>query len=176
MVKVPTNPAGWVIVPDGVLFGASNAHKMVRQTLVETHKLDGVISMPSGVFKPYAGVSTAILLFTKTGAGGTSDVWFYDMKADGFSLDDKRQEIKDNDIPDILAAWKTRRDDGRGAAAFTVPKEEIVESGYDLSINRYKKVEYEALVHRAPQQLIAELRTLESGIAEGIDELERMLG
>ena len=165
-----------VIVPDGVLFGASKAHKTVRQTLVETHKLDGVISMPSGVFKPYAGVSTAILLFTKTGAGGTSDVWFYDMKADGFSLDDKRQEIKDNDIPDILATWKTRHDDGRGAAAFTVPKEEIAENGYDLSINRYKKVEYEALEHRAPQELIAELRELEGQIAEGIDALEGMLG
>jgi type I restriction enzyme M protein len=164
-----------VIVPDGVLFGASNAHKAIRQTLVESHKLDGVISMPSGVFKPYAGVSTAILLFTKTGAGGTGDVWFYDMKADGFSLDDKRQEIKDSDIPDILSAWKERRDDGRGGKAFRVPKSEIVGNGYDLSLNRYKQVEYVALAHRAPGELLAELRTLETQIAEGLDQLETML-
>ncbi len=164
-----------VIVPDGVLFGASNAHKAIRQSLVDTHKLDGVISMPSGVFKPYAGVSTAILLFTKTGAGGTEDVWFYDMKADGFSLDDKRQEIKDNDIPDILAAWPTRRDDGRSGKAFLVPKSEIIANGYDLSLNRYKTVEYEAQTHRAPADLLAELRTLETQITEGIDQLEAML-
>lgn len=164
-----------VIVPDGVLFGASNAHKMVRQTLVESHKLDGVISMPSGIFKPYAGVSTAILLFTKTGAGGTDEVWFYDMKADGLSLDDKRQEIKANDIPDILAAWPQRRDDGRTGQAFRVPKSEIVGTGYDLSINRYKTVEYVAQTHRTPGDLITELRTLETQISEGLDQLEAML-
>lgn len=164
-----------VIVPDGVLFGASNAHKAIRQTLVESHKLDGVISMPSGVFKPYAGVSTAILLFTKTGAGGTDEVWFYDMTADGFSLDDKRQEIKDNDIPDLLAAWPSKRDDGRVGQAFRVPKSEIVGNAYDLSLNRYKTVEYEAQTHRAPHELLAELRTLETQIAEGLDQLETML-
>lgn len=164
-----------VIVPDGVLFGASNAHKAVRQVLVESHKLDGVVSMPSGVFKPYAGVSTAILLFTKTGAGGTDDVWFYDMKADGFSLDDKRQEVKENDIPDILAAWPQRRDDGRTGRAFRVPKAEIVAKGYDLSLNRYKTVEYVAQTHRAPAELLAELRTLEMQITEGLDQLEAML-
>ena len=164
-----------VIVPDGVLFGAGNAHKAIRQTLVESHKLDGVISMPSGVFKPYAGVSTAILLFTKTGAGGTDDVWFYDMKADGFSLDDKRQETKANDIPDILQAWPARRDDGRSGQAFRVPKSEIVGNAYDLSLNRYKTTEYVAQTHRAPGELIAELRTLEAGIAAGLDELETML-
>ena len=164
-----------VIVPDGVLFGASNAHKAVRQTLVENHKLDGVISMPSGVFKPYAGVSTAILLFTKTGAGGTDEVWFYDMKADGFSLDDKRQETRDNDIPDILQAWKTRRDDGRSGQSFRVPKSEIVANAYDLSLNRYKTTEYVAQSHRAPTELLADLRTLETQIAEGLDQLETML-
>jgi type I restriction enzyme M protein len=164
-----------VIVPDGVLFGASNAHKMVRQVLVEEHKLDGVISMPSGVFKPYAGVSTAILLFTKTGAGGTEAVWFYDMRADGFSLDDKRQEIRDNDIPDILEAWPARRDDGRTGRAFCVPKAEIVAKNYDLSLNRYKTVEYAAQVHRSPTELLAELRTLETQISEGLDQLEAML-
>ncbi len=164
-----------VIVPDGVLFGASNAHKAVRQTLVEHHKLDGVISMPSGVFKPYAGVSTAILLFTKTGAGGTDEVWFYDMQSDGFSLDDKRQEIAANDIPDLLQAWPTRRDDGRSGRSFRVAKAEIVANAYDLSLNRYKKTEYVAQIHRAPGELIAELRTLETQIAEGLDQLEAML-
>ena len=164
-----------VIVPDGVLFGASNAHKTMRQTLVESHKLDGVISMPSGVFKPYAGVSTAILLFTKTGAGGTDEVWFYDMKADGFSLDDKRQETRANDIPDILEAWPSRRDDGRSAKSFRVPKAEIVANNYDLSLNRYKTTEYIAQTHRAPGELLAELRTLETQIAEGLDQLETML-
>lgn len=164
-----------VIVPDGVLFGASNAHKALRQTLVESHKLDGVISMPSGVFKPYAGVSTAILLFTKTGAGGTDEVWFYDMKADGYTLDDKRQETRDNDIPDILQSWKTRRDDGRSGKCFRVLKSEIVANAYDLSLNRYKTTEYVAQTHRAPTELLADLRTLETQIAEGLDQLETML-
>jgi type I restriction enzyme M protein len=164
-----------VIVPDGVFFGASNAHKAERQTLVESHKLDGVISMPSGVFQPYAGVSTAILLFTKTGAGGTDDAWFYDMHADAFSLDGKRQETAANDIPDILEAWKKRRDDGRVGRSFRVAKSEVVANGYDLSLNRYKQVEYGAPTHRAPGELLAELRTLETQIGEGLDQLEAML-
>jgi type I restriction enzyme M protein len=171
----PNLKSAAVIVLDGVFFGASNAHRAVRQTLVESHKLDGVISMPSGVFKPYAGVSTAILLFTKTGAGGTDDVWFYDMHADGFSLDDKRQETAANDIPDILEAWKTRRDDGRVGQSFRVAKSEIVANGYDLSLNRYKQVEYVAQTHRAPGELLAELRMLETQIAEGLNRLEAML-
>lgn len=124
-------------------FGSSNAHKGIREILVENHKLDGVISMPSGVFKPYAGVSTAVLIFTKIGVkkDGTDYVWFYDMKADGLSLDDKRQPVEANDIPDILARWKDRdpkKDTDRTAKAFFVPKSEIKENGYDLSINRYK--------------------------------------
>jgi type I restriction enzyme M protein len=132
-----------IIVPDRVLFGSSNAHKKIRQVLVDDHKLDGVISMPSGVFKPYAGVSTAILMFTKTGAGGTDSVWFYDMQADGLSLDDKRQEIEANDIPDLLSRWQNRNietDGDRTQKAFFVPKGEIEANGYDLSINRYKSV------------------------------------
>ncbi len=127
-----------VIVPDGVLFGSSTAHKKVRELLVEQHKLDGVISMPSGVFKPYAGVSTAVLMFTKTGAGGTDSVWFYDMDADGLSLDDKRQPVQENDIPDLLKRWKERnleQDTIRTSKAFFVPKAEIAANGYDLSIN-----------------------------------------
>ena len=136
------------IVPDGVLFGSSKAHKALRQELVEFNRLEAVISMPSGVFKPYAGVSTAILIFTKTGHGGTDKVWFYDMAADGFSLDDKRSPIDQNDIPDIIERFhhldqeETRE---RTEKSFFVPKQEIVDNGYDLSINKYKKVEYQAV-------------------------------
>ncbi len=129
-----------VIVPDGVVFGSSTVHKKIREVLVEQHKLDGVISMPSGVFRPYAGVSTAVLIFTKTGAGGTDHVWFYGMKADGLSLDDKRQPVAENDIPDLLNRWRERnleQDTGRMSKAFFVPKAEIAANGYDLSINRY---------------------------------------
>ena len=164
-----------VIVPDGVLFGAQKAHQSVRTELVENHKLDGVISMPSGVFRPYAGVSTAILLFSKTGAGGTDSVWFYDMTADGLSLDDKRQPVRDNDIPDILTKWKTRHDEGRSGKSFLVPKAEIAANGYDLSLNRYKVVEYEAQIHRSPRELLAEIRTLEAQLSEGLEQLETML-
>ena len=132
------------IVPDGVLFGGSKAHKAIRKELIDNQRLQAVISMPSGVFKPYAGVSTAILIFTKTGAGGTDKVWFYDMKADGFSLDDKRNPIDENDIPDIIERWqnldaedkRSRRDQ-----SFMVPVEEIRENDYDLTINKYKEVE-----------------------------------
>lgn len=168
-----------VIVPDGVLFGASRAHKGIRKKLVEEHKLDGVISMPSGVFKPYAGVSTAILIFTKTGAGGTDFVWFYDMQADGFSLDDKRQDIEENDIPDVLQRWKKRnyqQDEDRGGKAFFVPKQEIEENGYDLSINRYKEVEYEEVEYEHPKVILGKLRQLEDEINADLDELEELLG
>lgn len=129
------------IVPDGVLFGSSKAHKELRKELVENQQLIAVISMPSGVFKPYAGVSTAILVFTKTNAGGTDKVWFYDMKADGFSLDDKRSEIADNDIPDVIARFHNldgETEQERTEQSFLVPKQEIAENGYDLSINKYK--------------------------------------
>ena len=133
------------IVPDGVLFGSSTAHKAIRKEIVENNRLEAVISMPSGVFKPYAGVSTAVLVFTKTGHGGTDNVWFYDMKADGFSLDDKRTEIKENDIPDIVQRFHHLAEEqnrARTEQSFLVPKAEIAANGYDLSINKYKQVEY----------------------------------
>lgn len=167
-----------IIVPDGVLFGSSNAHKKIRQVLVDEHKLDGVISMPSGVFKPYAGVSTAILIFTKTGAGGTDSVWFYDMQADGFSLDDKRNEVEANDIPDLLSRWQSRNietDSDRAQKAFFVPKEEIQANGYDLSINRYKSVEYEEVSYEPPKVILGKLKDLESEIQQDLAELEAML-
>ena len=167
-----------IIVPDGVLFGSSNAHKKIRQVLVDDHKLDGVISMPSGVFKPYAGVSTAILMFTKTGAGGTDSVWFYDMQADGLSLDDKRQEIEANDIPDLLSRWQNRNmetDCDRTQKAFFVPKGEIEANGYDLSINRYKSVEYEEVSYEPPKVILGKLKGLEAEIHQDLAELEAML-
>lgn len=167
-----------VIVPDGVLFGSSKAHKAVRKMLVEEHKLDGVVSMPSGVFKPYAGVSTAVLLFTKTGAGGTDHVWFYDMHADGLSLDDKRQPVDDNDIPDILAQWAARdssEETDRKARAFFVPKAEIEDNGYDLSINRYKEIEYEEVEYKAPAVIIDKLEALHAEIAKDLEALRGMM-
>ncbi len=167
-----------VIVPDGVLFGSSNAHQAVRKLLVDDHKLDGVVSMPSGVFKPYAGVSTAVLLFTKTGAGGTDHVWFYDMQADGLSLDDKRQDVDENDIPDVLARWAGRdaaMNTDRKAKAFFVPKKEIENNGYDLSINRYKEVEYVEVEYEAPEVIIGRLEALQGEIAKDLKSLRGML-
>ena len=167
------------IVPDGVLFGSSKAHKAIRQELVENHQLRAVISMPSGVFKPYAGVSTAVLVFTKTGAGGTDKVWFYDMKADGFSLDDKRSEIADNDIPDIIIRFhnlEAETNRARTEQSFFVPKQEIVNNGYDLSINKYKKVEYVAVEYPSTQEIMTNLRELEMQIGHEMDELEKLLG
>lgn len=166
------------IVPDGVLFGSSTAHKGIRKEIVENHQLQAVISMPSGVFKPYAGVSTAILIFTKTGSGGTDKVWFYDMKADGFSLDDKRQPIETNDIPDIIQRYHNREnetDRKRTEASFLVDKEEIAGNEYDLSINRYKEVEYEEVEYEAPKVIIEKIRTLEQQILDGLDDIERMV-
>ena len=166
------------IVPDGVLFGSSKAHKSIRKELVENHQLTAVISMPSGVFKPYAGVSTAVLVFTKTGAGGTDKVWFYDMKADGFSLDDKRTEIAENDIPDILERFhnmEKEADRQRTEQSFFVPKEEIVQNDYDLSINKYKKVEYVPVEYPPTQEILSELQELEKQITVGLTELEGML-
>jgi type I restriction enzyme M protein len=169
-----------VIVPDGVLFGSSNAHKTLRKILIEEQKLDAVISMPSGVFKPYAGVSTAILAFTKTNSGGTDRVWFYDMHADGFSLDDKRTpQPGKSDLPDILARWTNRKAESsrkRTDRSFLVPKAEITGNDYDLSINRYKEVEYEAVEHDSPQEILQRLTKLEDEIAQGRKELEEMLG
>ncbi|MGI6299765.1 MAG: type I restriction-modification system subunit M [Verrucomicrobiota bacterium] len=169
-----------IIVPDGVLFGSSRAHKSLRKILVEDQRLDAVISMPSGVFKPYAGVSTAILFFTKTNSGGTEEVWFYDMQADGFTLDDKRTpQPGKNDIPDILKRWGKRdaeKKRKRTDRSFLVPKSEIVGNDYDLSINRYKEVEYEAVEHESPREILQRLAKLEKEIAAGRKELEGMLG
>jgi type I restriction enzyme M protein len=172
-----------VIVPDGVLFGSSKAHKELRRMLVEDQRLDGIVSMPSGVFRPYAGVSTAILLFTKTDSGGTDNVWFYDMQADGYSLDDKRNPLApdkhdSNNLPDILNRWHHRKAEAkreRTEQSFLVPKAEIVGNGYDLSINRYKQVVHEAVEHDPPKKIIAELKALEAEIAAGVAELEGML-
>lgn len=167
------------IVPDGVLFGSSSAHKALRQELVENQQLQAVISMPSGVFKPYAGVSTAILIFTKTNAGGTDKVWFYDMHADGYSLDDKRSPIEQNDIPDIIARFNAlyaEESRERTEQSFFVPKQEIVENGYDLSINKYKKTEYVAVEYPSTQEIMTDLRELEMKISEEMDALEKLLG
>src|SRR5438876_3185987 len=187
-----------VIVPDGVLFGSSKAHRELRRMLVEDQKLDGVVSLPSGVFKPYAGVSTAILLFTKTNSGGTDHVWFYDVEADGWSLDDKRtpllsedklgpltkaklteEENGKNNMPDVLARWKERdgkeRKRQRTAESFCVPKADIAGQGYDLSLNRYKEVVHEEVAHRPPKEILAELAKLEEEIQQGMKELEEML-
>lgn len=166
------------IVPDGVLFGSSKAHQSIRRELVEQHQLRAVISMPSGVFKPYAGVSTAVLIFTKTAAGGTDNVWFYDMQADGFSLDDKRTPVAQNDIPDIIARFaapEKEKDRARTEQSFFVQKEEIVANGYDLSINKYKQVEYTPVEYPPTQQLMTELHELEMQISKGLAELEEML-
>src|SRR5262249_33555595 len=180
-----------VIVPDGVLFGSSKAHKDIRRLLVEENKLDAVIKLPSGVFRPYAGVSTAILVFTRTGVGGTDQVWFYDVRVDGWSLDDKRQpllpddklgptpaakltaaEADKNDLPDLALRWAERtgseRDRPRTAQSFCVPMADIVAAGYDLSLNRYKEVEHEDVVHESPATILADLRRIEAEIAEGM--------
>ena len=187
-----------VIVPDGVLFGSSTAHKAIRRSLVEEHRLEAVIKLPSGVFRPYAGVSTAILLFTKTGVGGTEDVWFYDVQADGWSLDDKRTpllpeeklgptpavalatgEHAKSNLPDVLARWEARAAESaraRTAQSFLVPKSDIAAAGYDLSLNRYKEVVHDDVEHRSPQEIIAELKGLEADISKGLAELEGMVG
>ena len=163
------------IVPDGVLFGNSTGHKSIRKELIDKHRLQAVISMPSGVFKPYAGVSTAILVFTKTGAGGTDKVWFYDMKADGFSLDDKRTPVTENDIPDIIERWKhldaeenrTRKDQ-----SFLVPVDEIRANDYDLSINKYKEVEKVKVDYEDPAVVLGRIQALQKEIAAGFAEFE----
>ncbi|EMJ6201567.1 TPA: SAM-dependent DNA methyltransferase [Clostridioides difficile] len=166
------------IVPDGVLFGSTGGHKSIRKEIVDNHKLEAIISMPSGVFKPYAGVSTAIMIFTKTGTGGTDKVWFYDMKADGYSLDDKRNEIKDSDIEDIIKRFDNldgEVDRKRTEQSFFVDVEEIRENGYDLSINKYKEVVYEEVIYDAPNVILGRVKELEKEIAVGLEELERML-
>jgi type I restriction enzyme M protein len=186
-----------VIVPDGVLFGSSKAHKDLRRMLVEDQKLDAVIKLPSGVFRPYAGVSTAILMFTKTKSGGTDDVWFYDIQADGWSLDDKRNPLLaddklgpvttakltdednlKNNLPDLLTRFEDReaeRGRARTEQSFLVPKADIVAQGYDLSLNRYKDVVHEEVAHVPPKQILAELTRLEDAIQQGLKELEVLL-
>ena len=166
------------IVPDGVLFGSSTAHKAIRKAIIEENRLEAVISMPSGVFKPYAGGAAAILVFTKTGHGGTDKVWFYDMKADGFSLDDKRTPVTENDIPDIVArfhALESEADRARTEQSFFVPKEEIAGNDYDLSINKYKKTEYVAVQYPPTSEIIRELWQMEEEIQKGLRELEGMI-
>jgi type I restriction enzyme M protein len=188
-----------VIVPDGVLFGSSKAHKELRQMLVEEHKLDAVIKLPAGVFRPYAGVSTAILVFTKTGVGGTDHVWFYDVQADGLSLDDKRspllqfekfgpcpadtltdEEQEKNNLPDVLMRWGQRNgtelERPRTAQSLCVPCSDIVDAGYDLSLNRYKEVEHQEAEYDSPSDIIRELRAIEAQISSGLDTLEEMVG
>jgi len=165
-----------VIVPDGVLFGASKAHTALRKELIENHQLEGVISLPSGVFKPYAGVSTAILLFTK--AGETQDVWFTKVENDGYSLDDKRTKIDANDLPDLVKAWHSRnpkRDTDRKAKSFFVSKEELADAKYDLSYARYEDVIYEEVEYDKPKTIIKRLKKMESKIAGDLMELGRML-
>ena len=166
------------IVPDGVLFGSSKAHQAIRKEIVEGNRLEAVISMPSGVFKPYAGVSTAVLIFTKTGAGGTDNVWFYDMKADGFSLDDKRSEVKENDIPDIIERFQNREaemDRKRTEQSFMVPKQDIVDNAYDLSINKYKEIEYVPVEYPPTEEILGNIKKLEAEIQSELAELESLL-
>ncbi|MFG3342589.1 N-6 DNA methylase [Glycomyces sp. NPDC048151] len=187
-----------VIVPEGVLFGSTKAHKTIRKMLVEDHQLQAVVKLPSGVFKPYAGVSTAILFFQRTDSGGTKDVWFYDIQADGLSLDDKRapllpesklgavpvdtlteDEHGKNNLPDVLARWSERasseQDRARTDQSFCVPKEELATNDYDLSLNRYKEVVYEEAEHRLPMEIIQELEKLESNILQATSDLKGML-
>jgi len=180
-----------VIVPDGVLFGSSKAHKDIRKEIVDNQKLTGIISMPSGVFKPYAGVSTAILIFTKTNEGGTDNVWFYDMKNDGFSLDDKREPVEGSDIPDIISRYPGNQNAGsadcqsapspsessrkRTEQSFLVPVDEIRENAYDLSINRYKEIEYEEINYGDPRDILSEIKSLQNEVLADVEELEGML-
>lgn len=166
------------IVPDGVLFGNSNAHKSIRKELIDNQKLEAIISMPSGVFKPYAGVSTAIVIFTKTNSGGTDNVWFYDMKADGYSLDDKRNPTEANDIPDIIARFsdlKAERERSRKEQSFFVPVADIVANDYDLSINKYKEVEREVIVYEKPEVVLERIKSLQNEITELISQFESNL-
>ncbi|WP_263478218.1 HsdM family class I SAM-dependent methyltransferase [Methanoculleus thermophilus] len=166
-----------VIVPDGVLFGSSRAHKELRQKLLEENQLEGIVSMPSGIFKPYAGVSTAVLIFVK--GGKTGKVWFYDMEADGYSLDDKRTFIDGKgDIPDIIKRFRERRDTDptdRKARCFHVPIEEIQANNYDLSISRYKEIEYEEVEYEPPEVIIDKIQALEREIQTNLSDLKALL-
>lgn len=167
-----------VIVPDGVLFGSSNAHKAIRKEIIDNNKLEAIISMPSGVFKPYAGVSTGIMIFTKTGTGGTDNIWFYDMKADGYSLDDKRTPIEANDIDDIITRFSNLQgeiDRNPTEQSFFVPVEEIREQGYDLSINKYKEIKHEEIQYDSPKEIINKIIDLEIEIEKQLRELKESI-
>lgn len=166
------------IVPDGVLFGNSTGHKSLRKELVEKHRLQAVISMPTGVFQPYSGVSTAILIFTKTNTGGTDKVWFYDMKADGFSLDQKRSEVAENDIPDVIARFKNLKDEeqrSRKEQSFLVPVDDIRANDYDLSINKYKEVERVKVEYEQPEEILGRIEQLQNAVMEGFAEYRRIV-
>lgn len=166
------------IVPDGVLTGSSNAHKAIRKAIVDGNRLEAVISMPSGVFKPYSGVSTAILIFTKTGSGGTDNVWFYDMKADGYSLDDKRNEVAENDIPDIINRFhhlETEADRLRTDQSYLVPVEEIRENDYDLAFNSYKETIREAVVYEPSDVIIARIDQRAERISEIFSRVKQLI-
>jgi len=165
------------VVPDGVLFGSSKAHVALRKMLVDENQLEAVISLPSGVFKPYAGVSTGILVFTK--GGRTDQVFFYEVEADGYSLDDKREPVEQNDLPDLLESWRKRdpkKDTDRTRKAFFVPAKDILDNKYDLSINRYKEIVYEEEKYDPPKRILAMMKTVEGEIIKDIEELEGMLG
>ena len=162
----------------GCFLEVLSAHKQIRQELIEKHKLDAVISMPSGVFKPYAGVSTAVLFFTKTGTGGTDNVWFYDMEADGYSLDDKRNEIKENDIPDLLSRYHNLANESerpRTDKSFLVPFDEIKANDWDLSINRYKEIIYEEIEYAAPSEIIKDIESLDTERNQALTALKNLL-
>lgn len=166
------------IVPDGVLFGSSKAHLAIRKELVDNQQLEAIISMPSGVFKPYSGVSTAILIFTKTDSGGTDKVWFYDMRADGYSLDDKRSPLEANDIPDIIARYNNLENEAnrtRKDQSFFVPKDEIVANGYDLTINKYKEVERVKVDYEKPELVLARIKKLQAEIDQAITSYEGLI-
>lgn len=166
------------IVPDGVLFGSSGAHLAIRKELVDNQQLEAVISMPSGVFKPYSGVSTAILIFTKTDAGGTNKVWFYDMQADGYSLDDKRtKQDNEGDIPDVIARFnnlQAEADRTRKDKSFFVPREEIIANGYDLTVNKYKEVERVRVEYEKPEIILARIKSLQADIDKAIANYEKL--
>ena len=166
------------IVPDGVLTGTSNAHKAIRKAIVDDNRLEAVISMPSGVFQPYSGVSTAILIFTKTGAGGTDKVWFYNMQADGYSLDQKRTAVADNDIPDVIARFHNLEAEAhrlRTDKSFLVPADEIREHDFDLAFNTYKETIREVVEYEAPEVLISRAAALASKISDGINSLQSLI-
>ncbi len=168
-----------VIVPDGVLFGSSKAHLDIRKEIIDSHRLEAVISLPAGVFKPYAGVSTGIMIFTKTGTGGTDKVWFYDMQADGYSLDDKRNKIDADDIPDVIKRWHNLEAESkrkRTDKSFMVPVDDIRKEKYDLTVGRYKEIVYDEVKYDPPKVILAEIMSMEKEIQKGLEELDGMLG